>query len=235
MAASMNAALDIAFRADASLLLFLESDVLLTPHALERMLAAYVATETYLVLGRSYNPLIDRLEADRVHLFDMRTIRDRFRLRDSTNPYRDFCADVEEETGLRRAVSLNNEAVAYWHPVWSAEDLHAQFSHTYPQLGDAQLQARMESFLTRGLQIDPTNGALLTGKVALQAVRAEANNEEGNCFRDYSYCAKQLGLNGTEYYVRHKFYASLAKGTLDSDIQCVCDPAEPRIPLIHWR
>jgi hypothetical protein len=27
----------------------------------------------------------------------------------------------------------------------------------------------------------------------------------------------------------------LAKGILDSDVQCVCDPPPLHVPLIHWR
>jgi hypothetical protein len=235
MTDSMNAALDIAFRADAELLLHLESDVLLTPQAVERMLEAYVAAETYLVLGSSYNPLLDRLEADRVRLLDMGIIRDRFRLGNEATPYQDFCADVEKETGLRQVVSPNDNAVAYWHPVWTGEELHAQFCQVYPQLEDEALQARMESFLTRGLQLDPSNRALLAGKAALQSVLVDAGRQDNVRFRDYNYCAKQLDLDGTEYYVRHKFYASLAKSTLDSDLQAVCDQPESHVPLIHWR
>jgi hypothetical protein len=235
MADSMNSALDIAFRADAELLLHLESDVLLTPQAVERMLAAYVSSETYLVLGCNYNPLLDQLEAERVRLLDMGIIRDRFRLGNGQSPYRDFCAAVEKETGLRQVVSSSDNAVAYWHPVWTAEKLHGHFYNTYPQLEDEALQARMESFLTRGLQLNPTNGALLAGKAALRALLSDADQEEDNHLRDYNYCAKQLDLDGTEYYVRHKFYASLAKGILDSDLQCVCDRPESHVPLIHWR
>lgn len=239
MAASLNAALDLAHHAEADLLLHMESDVLLTPQAMERMLAAHVPGETYLVVGHSYDPLVDRITAGHVRLFDMRVLRDRFRFSDDPALHQAFCVRVEQETGLVQTTSAGEEAVAYWHPVWTARELHAQFRDVFPGLQDDALKVRMESFLTRGLTLDPQNRALQAGIAGLQAsLQAERDAGGGDAaggagaFTDYT---AQMGLDGTEYYVRHKFYASLAKGILDSDVQCVCDRPQPHVPLIHWR
>jgi hypothetical protein len=233
LASSINAALDIANGANADLLLHLGSEVLLTPGAMKALLASHGAGRSPIVIGRTYDPLIDMVVPGHVCLFDIKLLRDQFRFRDVPDPHGEFRDRVAKETGLALRLSAGEEAIAYWHPVWTAEELYSRFRVYLPTIAEPALKVRMESFLGRALEIDPSNKALRAGLAGLLAskVPPEAHGED-LCFER---CIAELGLDGTEYYVRHKFYASLAKGILDSDVQCVCDPPPLHVPLIHWR
>jgi hypothetical protein len=233
LATSINAALDVAHGANADLLLHLRSDVLLTPGAIKALVAAHGHGGPSVVIGRTYDPLIDMVVPGHVFLFDMRLLADRFRFQDVPDPHGEFHARVERETGRAPRLSAGEDAVAYWRPVWAAAELYSYFREHLPTVTDPALRARMESFLSRGLEIDPNNKALMAGRAGLRAASA-THGVTGEAFA-FDRCSKELGLDGTEYYVRHKFYASLAKGILDSSVQCVCERPSPHVPLIHWR
>lgn len=241
-AASLDASLALAREAGVDLLLHMRSDVLLTPQALERLLAAQDPGRIALVLGRCYDPLVDRIAPGHVQLFDLRRLGAGFRFADHGPDHGPDLAGFASRadariaarvlagtgTGAEVVASAGDEAVAYWHPVWSARDLYLQFA----TVTDTDRLARMTAFLQRGLTLDPENRALQAAQAALQAGTGRDRAAAARAFEDH---AADQGLDGTEYHIRHKFYASLGKSILDSAVQCVCDRPEPHVPLIHWR
>lgn len=235
-AASLDAALAIARRAGADLLLHMRSDVLITPQALERLLAAHDSGRTALVLGRCYDPLVDEIVPGHVQLFDLQRLGAGFRFTDHGPDHPETLADcaalISTETrgdaGDAVVPSAGEEAVAYWHPVWSARDLYLQFA----TVTDVERLARMEAFLQRGLTLDPENRALQSAAAALQE---GTGRDPAAAAAGFAAHAAAQGLDGTEYHVRQKFYAGLGKSILDSAVQCICDRPAPHVPLIHWR
>lgn len=236
-AASLNAALDIAHGLGADWLLHLSSGRLLTPDAIRHFLAVADIERHHTVIGRSYEPLSDRITLGDVRLFNMRAIGEIHRFGAEPDIDQAFYDRVAEDSGLNLGHTVEERALCYVNPVWSAHDLYMQYRCAIARQPE-EVRRRMEDFLSAGRTMCPDNAALKAGAMGLEAGKrsgAVDTAEMVGLDQEFRDCADKLELDGTEYYVRHKFYASLGKSILDSEIQCVCERPKLHVPLIHWR
>ncbi len=235
MCASFNAALDIAWTHECDVLIHTASDVLLQRHALTVLLSTLDLDRHFVAVARGYDA-IHGLSSGGLWAFNMRVVADKFRFRDVFKQDLDLCERIEAATGLECAYTPPGDPLTYHHPVWTARELYGKYRYSYPKYTKAKTQATMRAFLEIGLQRNPGNKALLAGTRGLVAaqrrgpMRGAKSHEEVE--KEFIADCADLTIEGTEFYVKHQHYQSLARAILDSADMCVCEPPDSLTPLI---
>jgi hypothetical protein len=239
MCNSFNSALDIALEHDADLLLHTASDVLLAPAALSNLIERFDRRRNYVVIGCGYDAIHNAITSGGVWLFNMHVISHKFRFNNVFMQDLDFCSRVESITGLERAYTSKTSAITYHHPVWTAREMFSKIVYSLPKYKKAYILDRFRSFFQEALQLNPHNRVLKAGLVAMQYSidNGIIHGAKDSQYMDelYESLADKHDLRGDDFYIRHKFYASLAANVLDSSFKCNCEPPTDSVPLIPWR
>lgn len=235
MSASFNAALDIALDADCDVLVHTASDVLLQRHAIAVLLNTLDLNTHYLAVARGYDS-IHGFGTGGLWAFNMHVIGNRFRFRDVFKQDLDLCTRVEAETGLVRSYTPKNDPLTYHHPIWTARELYGKFRYSYPKYEKESARESMTAFLREGLKLNPSNKALLAGRMGLEAAQRSGAvpgaKDQHQIDLEFARDCSGLETTGKEFYVKHGYYLKFAQGLLDSDETCIPGEDEPGVPFV---
>jgi hypothetical protein len=187
--------------------------------------------ENYLTVGRGYDTMYGRKSPVGIWIWNMRIMKREFRFRDVFKQDLDLCNRVEAETGKSRTYSNKELTLGYHHPIWTPEELFMKFRYSMPKYTQ-DAAGLMKRFLEKGLEDNPENKALLAGTRGAEAAEKrgilDGSKDNSTMGGEYSEATRSLGLNGTEYYVKHKKFRTYAKIRLQSPQECHCvDELEP--------
>jgi hypothetical protein len=231
MCASFNASLDYACDVGADIVFHTASDVIVAPKALTELLSVMDLDENYLSVGRGYDSMFGRKSAVGIWIWNMRILGRAFRFRNVFKQDLDLCERIETATGKTRTYTPRDLSLGYHHPIWTPEELFLKFRYSMPKYQEKRI-SDMREFLRSGLEANPTNKTLRAGmrgaEAAEQGGPTGGSKDNAAMMDEYHSATSDLMLQGTEYYVKHKYFKNYAQTRLRSNEDCItCDEAVP--------
>lgn len=239
---SFNRAMEIALANEADVLVHTASDVLLMPEAVSELLAPLDLDSHYLSVGRGYDALHGSNAPIGLLAMNMRVLKE-YRFANEFLMDLKLWSRVERATGLERVYTPKNVLLGYHHPVWQPFEMYAKYRYAFPKYAPgSKASHRMEGALATGLEIDPSNKALLAGKAGLSLAKAGGALRGAKAAslieKEFEKIGSELGVHGGEFWVRHRYFHKFAQDIIDSEYECVTketseDPF-PKVRLKGW-